>query len=253
MRWDHLNGTGIVRKPLSKQLCDVHASSIPWNGAPATSLHIPVQTPKSSITGNEQRGAGTDQPWQAVTGAVDPAACAVKLSLTPPQSVLLEPWNGFSISQTVSYQITESIFKEVFASLNFVWIKKKWESWRESKAHVFLERKKARQQNCDQLESSAMRMALKHLQPDNEGQARRRKEWGETTALCRPQPILSVFHSLPSPTEPYLYAAKHNRQIRPALKSPGTLPAIAFPPSSAGKVSWLGRRFSLQGWHSGIF
>lgn len=53
------------------------------------------------------------QPRQAAAGAAE-------LSLTPPQSALLEPWNGFSISQTVSYQMTESIFKEVFASLHFV-------------------------------------------------------------------------------------------------------------------------------------
>lgn len=139
---------------------------IPWNVAPATSLHIPVQTPKWSISGNEQSGAGTDQPWRAVTGAVDPAVCAVKLSLTPPQSALLEPWNGFSISQTVSYQVTESIFKEVFASLNFAWVNKKWQSWRESKTHVFLERKKVQstkmgptgeQCNQDGFETSAAR------------------------------------------------------------------------------------------------
>lgn len=143
MRWDCLNGIGIIRKPGWASNCVMCTPCpIPWNTAPATSLHIPVQTPKWSMSGNEQSGTGTDQPWQAVTGAVDPAACAVKLYLTPPQSALLELWNGFSISQTVSYQVTESIFKEVFASLNFVWVNKKWQSWGESKAHVFLERKK---------------------------------------------------------------------------------------------------------------
>lgn len=148
MRWDRLNGIGIIRNPGWASNCVMCTPCpISWNTAPATSLHIPVQTPKQSTSGNKRSGAGTDQPWQAVTGAVDPAACAVKLSLTPPQSALLEPWNGFSISQTVSYQITESIFKEVFASLNFVWVNKKWQSWRESKAHVFLERKKGQSTN----------------------------------------------------------------------------------------------------------
>ena len=218
MRWDCLNGIGIIRKPGWASNCVMCTPCpIPWNTAPATSLHIPVQTPKRSVSGNEQSEAGTDQPWQAVTGAVDPAACAVKLSLTPPQSALLEPWNGFSISQTVSYQITESIFKEVFASLNFVWVNKKWQSWRESKAHVLLERKKGSQQKCDQLENSAIGMALKHLQPENEGRARGKKEWGgEKTALCKSQALLTVFHSLPSLTDAYLHAIERNSQIRPA-------------------------------------
>lgn len=87
---------------LGKRLRDVHGLSMGWG-----QLCHPRRTPAAA-----KRGC-THQPRQAATGAAG-------LSFTPPQSALVEPWNGFSISQTVSYQMTESIFKEVFASLHFV-------------------------------------------------------------------------------------------------------------------------------------
>lgn len=219
MRWDRLNGIGIIRNPGWASNCVMCTPCpISWNTAPATSLHIPVQTPKQSTSGNKRRGAGSDQPWQAVTGAVDPAACAVKLSLTPPQSALLEPWNGFSISQTVSYQITKSIFKKGFASLNFVWVNKKWQSWRESKAHVFLERKKGQSTNmwptgeqCNQdgFETCSRRMREGH------GERRNKERSRQLSANLRLSPMSST--QLPSLTDAYLHAIERNSQIRPAL------------------------------------
>lgn len=78
---------------LGKQLRDVHALSHALKHSTGHPAPCPAQP--AARRGDKRSGAGSRQPRQAVTGAAGPAACAVKLPLTPPRPA---PWSPGMVS-----------------------------------------------------------------------------------------------------------------------------------------------------------